>query len=215
MALVARAIDDEDIECRIGDVDAAVELNYAISHLMCMWEGINDRLDIPWLARAMGRIMAVRAAELRGTLLSDIIPGDGLHVIELNAKAAAILDSFDKCETPFTHLKPGTTGKKVYVSLIDPQPPWHMLPWRVVMETALGMMEGGIKYGRHNYRGCGVRCTVYYDATMRHIADYLEGTVIDKDSGMSHLSKALSSSQVMLDSMIMGNWIDDRPIRIK
>jgi len=50
---------------------------------------------------------------------------------------------------------------------------------------------------------------------MRHLADYLEGKDVDHESGLSHLSKALSSSQVLLDSMIMGNWVDDRPLRIK
>ncbi len=79
---------------------------------------------------------------------------------------------------------------------------------------ALGMMEGGIKYGMHNYRAVGVRASVYYDATMRHLADWYAGKPIDHESDLSHLSKALSSSQVLLDSMVMGNWVDDRPIRV-
>ena len=76
------------------------------------------------------------------------------------------------------------------------------------------MMEGGIKYGKHNYRYVGVRASVYYDATMRHLDDWYVGKPIDHESGLSHLSKALSSSQVLMDSMVKGNWVDDRPIRI-
>ena len=92
--------------------------------------------------------------------------------------------------------------------------PFHVLPWRVDLEMALGMMEGGRKYGRHNYRKVGVRASVYYDATTRHLTDYLAGKKVDQESGLSHLTKALSSSQVLLDSMVKGNWVDDRPLRI-
>src|ERR1035438_3531894 len=62
----------------------------------------------------------------------------------------------------------------------------------VLMEMALGMQEGAMKYGRHNYRVIGVRASVYYDATMRHLMAYWEGEDIDPDSGLSHLSKARS-----------------------
>lgn len=81
----------------------------------------------------------------------------------------------------------------------------------VVMEMALGMMEGARKYGRHNYRVAGVRGSVYYDATMRHLMDWWEGNDIDDASGLSHISKAMSSLHVLRDSMLMGNWVDDRP----
>jgi hypothetical protein len=91
--------------------------------------------------------------------------------------------------------------------------PMSVLPAPVMMEVAVGMFEGGVKYGRYNYRGVGVRASVYYDATMRHMMDYWEGEDIDPDSTakLNHISKAISSLVVMRDSMLRGNFVDDRP----
>src|SRR5690349_5453933 len=52
--------------------------------------------------------------------------------------------------------------------------PFSVLPTPVLWEAALGMMEGALKYGRHNYRAIGVRSSVYYDATQRHLTDWWE-----------------------------------------
>jgi hypothetical protein len=82
------------------------------------------------------------------------------------------------------------------------------------MEMGLGMMEGGRKYGTHNYRSMGVLTSVYYDAAMRHLMSYWEGEDIDPDSGLSHITKALSCLSVLRDSQLMGNCKDDRPIRL-
>ncbi|WP_212497008.1 dATP/dGTP diphosphohydrolase domain-containing protein [Bradyrhizobium liaoningense] len=83
----------------------------------------------------------------------------------------------------------------------------------VLMETAVAMAEGGFKYGAHNYRVRGVRASVYVDATFRHVSDFWEGMDIDEESGaqLSHVTKAIASLTVLRDSMIRGNWIDDRP----
>jgi len=89
--------------------------------------------------------------------------------------------------------------------------PMSVISAPVLMEIGLGMMEGARKYGRHNYRVAGVRASVYYDAAMRHLTAFWEGEDIDPDSGLSHVSKALACLSVLRDSMIMGNWKDDRP----
>jgi hypothetical protein len=91
--------------------------------------------------------------------------------------------------------------------------PMSVVPVPVLMEVGLGMLEGGCKYGKYNFRGVGVRGSVYYDATMRHLMDYWEGEDYDPDSiaGLHHISKAISSLVVMRDSMIRGNYVDDRP----
>jgi hypothetical protein len=73
------------------------------------------------------------------------------------------------------------------------------------------MMEGGLKYGRYNYRAVGIRASVYYDATMRHLMSYWEGEDIDPDSQMSHITKAITSLIVMRDAMLAGKFEDDRP----
>ena len=88
------------------------------------------------------------------------------------------------------------------------------LPTGPMLEAALGMLEGGRKYGRHNYRSIGVRSSVYYDATIRHLASWWEGEDIDPDSGLPHVSKAIASLLVLRDAQIMGMEEDDRPPRM-
>lgn len=82
----------------------------------------------------------------------------------------------------------------------------------VLAEMGVAMLEGACKYGRHNYRAVGVRSSVYYDALMRHInAWWEEGEDIDPDSGMPHITKALTTLSVLRDAQIRGLCIDDRP----
>lgn len=87
----------------------------------------------------------------------------------------------------------------------------HVVSSAVLMEISLGMLEGARKYGSHNYRVAGVRASVYYDAAMRHLMAWWEGEDIDPDSGLSHVTKAMSCLHVLRDSMFMENWVDDRP----
>lgn len=86
-----------------------------------------------------------------------------------------------------------------------------VLPLRVLSGLALALLEGARKYGRHNYRACGVRASVYVDAVGRHVAAWYEGQDTDPDSGLSHIDKAIASLVVLRDSMYQGNWVDDRP----
>lgn len=92
--------------------------------------------------------------------------------------------------------------------------PMSVLPRRPLYEAALGLLEGGRKYGRHNYRIAGVRGSVYFDATMRHLDDWWEGTDIDPDSGLSHITKAICSLLVLRDAMLNDMWMDDRPPKL-
>lgn len=78
-------------------------------------------------------------------------------------------------------------------------------------EVGVAMLEGAAKYGRHNYRAVGVQASVYYDATMRHLMSWWEGEDTDADSGMSHITKAISSLVVLRDAMLQGKLNDDRP----
>lgn len=91
--------------------------------------------------------------------------------------------------------------------------PMSTVPATVLGEVGLGMLEGTVKYGRHNYRAVGVRASVYYDATMRHMMSWWEGQDFDPDSdaGLHHISKAITSLVVLRDAMIRGKLEDDRP----
>ena len=92
--------------------------------------------------------------------------------------------------------------KKVAISAV---------PVGVLFELGHPITEGALKYSRHNFREVGVRASVYYDAVWRHLGAWYEGQNIDPDSGMSHITKAIACLTVLRDSMIQGNWVDDRP----
>jgi len=89
---------------------------------------------------------------------------------------------------------------------------WSVIPLAVLWEIGVGMLEGALKYGRHNYLVIGVRASVYFDATVaRHMAAFWEGEDTDPESGVSHVTKAICSLIVLRAAMIFGTWIDDRP----
>ncbi|WP_316191592.1 MULTISPECIES: dATP/dGTP diphosphohydrolase domain-containing protein [unclassified Bradyrhizobium] len=132
---------------------------------------------------------------------------------DLRDKSGAI-DDVPSCgqENDFRRAAPGRpTNPKDAVGI--KKVGLSVLPIRVLYEVALGMLEGALKYGRHNYRVIGVRASVYYDATKRHLDDWWEGEDIDPASQLSHVTKAISSLTVLRDAMIRGNWVDDRPPR--
>lgn len=104
--------------------------------------------------------------------------------------------------TKHTNPKDACGSRKVQISTI---------PETVLVMIAAGMTEGARKYGRHNYRVKGVRASVYYDAAMRHLLAWYGGENMDKDSGLPHVAKAITSLCVLLDAMLCAKWVDDRP----
>ena len=110
----------------------------------------------------------------------------------------------DSCSTKPSNPKDALGIKKV---------PFSTVPATVMAELGVAMLEGALKYGRHNYRVIGVRASVYYDAEKRHMTDWWEGEDLDPDSQLSHVIKAIASLTVLRDAMISGNWVDDRPPR--
>jgi len=89
--------------------------------------------------------------------------------------------------------------------------PFSTIPMTVMAEVGLAMLEGARKYGRHNFRDEGVVASVYIDATFRHLAQWWEGEDVDRDSGLSHITKAIASLVVLRDTMINDRYRDDRP----
>ncbi len=85
------------------------------------------------------------------------------------------------------------------------------VPSRVLLEVGVALLEGARKYGPFNWRTAGVRASVYVSAAERHLSAWKEGQDLDPDSGLSHVTKAIAGLTVLRDSMLQGNWVDDRP----
>lgn len=128
------------------------------------------------------------------------------------------------CPVPWitTGRLPVATKKSVDEKLTNPKDmvgvrkaPMSTVPANVLAEIGVAMLEGSVKYGRHNYRAAGVRASVYYDAVMRHLMSWWEGEDMDPDSGMNHITKALSCLVVLRDAQMQQMYTDDRPPKSK
>jgi Domain of unknown function (DUF5664) len=95
------------------------------------------------------------------------------------------------------------------------KPPIHNVPLSVLTEVGMAMNEGEWKYGGYNWRVIGVRASVYWDATFRHLGAWWEGEDDDPQTGLNHITKAISALIVLRDAMIQGKFNDDRPPRSK
>jgi hypothetical protein len=93
------------------------------------------------------------------------------------------------------------------------KPSLSVLSMPVLYEVGNAVGEGSRKYGAFNVRVVPVRASIYFDATMRHLAAWWEGQDIDPDSGIHHVSKAIASLFVLRDAMMHGKVTDDRPPR--
>lgn len=87
----------------------------------------------------------------------------------------------------------------------------HVIPPSVLMQVALALTEGAIKYDPYNWRDSPILISDYYDSTWRHLTDWWEGTDADKASGLPHIIKAIAGLIVLADAIQQGQFIDDRP----
>ena len=84
------------------------------------------------------------------------------------------------------------------------------IPVHILFEVAESLREGAEKYGRWNWRDHNVDASVYTDAALRHLLAWWEGENEDPDSGISHLSKAITNLIIIRDAQEMGALVDDR-----
>lgn len=86
-----------------------------------------------------------------------------------------------------------------------------VFPVRVIWEVGIAHLVGALKYGRTNWRAAGVVASVYRDASMGHIDQFWEGEDLDPESRAHHLAHAIAGLNILLDSILRNDWVDDRP----
>ena len=89
--------------------------------------------------------------------------------------------------------------------------PMSVIPANVLVAVGNTMLEGALKYGRHNWRAKDIHAGVYYDAFMRHVMDWWEGSNADEKSGCHPLDHAIAGLIILRDAMQRDALIDDRP----
>lgn len=88
--------------------------------------------------------------------------------------------------------------------------PLHLWPSTATALGCLGLLDGALKYGRSNFRACGVKASIYYDALNRHVNAWFEGEELDQDSKLPHLAHALACLAILVEAQAKGNLTDDR-----
>lgn len=72
---------------------------------------------------------------------------------------------------------------------------------------------GATKYGAWNWRGVGVKGSIYYAAAQRHLDQWYSGEDMD-DDGTPHLANAAACINILIEAQYQGNMIDDRPPKV-
>lgn len=91
--------------------------------------------------------------------------------------------------------------------------PMHLWPETATILGAMALLDGALKYGRSNYRAIGVRASIYFDASKRHLNAWFEGEDLDPDSGLPHLAHVLATVAILIDAQAAHKLNDDRMIR--
>jgi hypothetical protein len=89
--------------------------------------------------------------------------------------------------------------------------PLTLVPAALPIITSVVMRLGAKKYGPYNWRLNKVLRTVYLEAAMRHILSALDGEDVDPESGVPHEAHAAACMGIVLDALVTGNLVDDRP----
>ena len=87
--------------------------------------------------------------------------------------------------------------------------PLHLWPTTASAMGSIALLNGALKYGRSNWRGIGVRASIYFDACSRHLAAWFEGEECDEE-GVPHLASALACLAILVDAQAVGKLKDDR-----
>lgn len=108
--------------------------------------------------------------------------------------------------------QPDGTSENPKDRIGEAKPPLHLIPPAAEILEAVVMGLGARKYGgAYNWRVKPVRASVYISASMRHIAQWLDGQDDDPESGVSHLAHARACLGILLDARATGHLVDDRP----
>ena len=180
---------------------------------------IDDEVRVTATREQLGDVHSdwVKSGEIGKVLRTDLTHSYGGKVCDIFVD----FENGNGCSLPSEYLElVSSAGGQIDTKDTNPKEalgikkvPTYIIPTAPLLYLGLAMMEGGRKYGAHNYRAMGARHSVYLDAIERHRLAFLEGEDIDPDSGLPHLAKIMGCCAVLLDSIEMGNDIDDRPLK--
>lgn len=85
------------------------------------------------------------------------------------------------------------------------------VPDTSIIYQALAMEDGALKYGPYNWRETRVSASIYVAAAKRHLALWLNGEELTRDTKVPNLGAVLACIGIIIDAQIAGTLVDDRP----
>ena len=86
----------------------------------------------------------------------------------------------------------------VFVKDDAEKPKLELIPVNCLSSVAEVLSMGAKKYGKDNWRSC-TDLDRYYGALLRHLFAYKSGELVDKESGLPHLSHAMCNVMFLLE----------------
>ena len=131
----------------------------------------------------------------------------------------------DVYDDAFADHRLNTNQPALVMALVPPEPkngnpkdlagttraPMHAIPVAALVEEALAMLEGILKYGANNWTLEGVRASVYIAAAARHTFKWCFGQQRDPVTQVHHLASARACLGILLDAEYRQVLRDDRP----
>lgn len=120
-------------------------------------------------------------------------------------------EDFDIHRPPKLDFKDTNPGSNPKDAIGQTKLPMHLVSGIVKVYDAIAHYLGNIKYGAWNYRRMGARASVYKAALDRHMDAWWEGEDDDPTDGTPHLANAKACLNILIETSVKGNMVDDRP----
>jgi hypothetical protein len=122
------------------------------------------------------------------------------------------MDNGQPDETQTNHIPPRRRDDNPKSAYGMKKPPLlSCVPATALLVEGQVMNLGQSKYGPFNWRENSVSAEVYIDAALRHLMAWNAGEDNDPESGVSHLGHVRACMGILIDALVTGNLIDDRP----
>lgn len=113
-----------------------------------------------------------------------------------------------KCGTCGKYTQECTCAKDNFGAKFDGEKPrWDLMPLKVMEEVVKVLTNGSKKYADDNWKKVPDGERRYFAATLRHLADYQEGVIYDKDDKEFVLAHAICDLIFLL-------WFQKEKIKI-